>query len=104
VITRQPRPIIPSAGKEARGRLRGGTLSREAEPRKKSTEIMYTILALQRYLETLQSFRVPSAKLEEYLEILTGLGLLEEDGGRYRITEKGERFLRESEDLSNPID
>jgi len=65
---------------------------------------MYTILALQRYLETLQSFRVPSAKLEEYLEILTGLGLLEEDGGRYRITERGERFLRESEDLSSPID
>ena len=79
-------------------------MSRGAGSGRRSLEIMYTILALQRHLKNLQGFQVPPAQLEGYLEILTGLGLLEEDGGRYRITEKGERYLRESRDLSNPMD
>ena len=85
-------------------------MSRGAEPGRRSRlDIMYTILSLCQHGENRKTHimyrcNLSYSQLQRYLEILTGLGLLKEDGGRYRITQKGESFLREFEDLRRLIE
>ena len=77
--------------------------------RRSRLEIIYTILSLCRNAgakKTRIMYRsnLSFNQLEKYLETLTSLGLLATDKGVYRLTEKGNEFLREFQDLKRLLE
>jgi len=43
-------------------------------------------------------------QVQKYLETLTSMGLLSANQGLYELTEKGEKFLKEFQDLKRLLD
>jgi len=77
--------------------------------RRSRFEIVYVILSFcgnagAKKTRIMYQSNLSFKQLEKYLETLTGIGLLARDKGVYRLTEKGERFLREFEGLKRLLE
>jgi len=77
--------------------------------RRSRLEIMYNILSLCQRGENKKTHimyrcNLSFKQVQKYLETLTSMGLLSANQGLYELTEKGEKFLKEFQDLKRLLD